>query len=59
MDFEELNDMAIVASRKLKWQRVNKKNITDSMITLMALADKKKINLEDALLNRIEELHKK
>lgn len=73
-NFEELNDMAIIAVKKkgveifgepgikllrtLKASENPEQDIIKLIIFLMFLADQHKINLEDALLNKIEEIHR-
>lgn len=75
MEFEEINDMAIIAVQRkgmnsfrensikkiknLKHRQKIEKCITENIIVLMYLADKHRINLEDTLLNKIEALNRK
>jgi len=59
MEFDEVCDMAVFAGKKMKFKKLSKSNIVESIIYLMYLADKKKINLEDAILDKIEMVNKK
>lgn len=72
MDFEEISDMAVNAVARKGMgsfgnpfkliRNLDKENIEEeivnSIIILMFLASQYKLNLEDALLNKIEDIHK-
>ncbi len=61
---EEIGEIALqINNSTLKRKPINIKNlgeeISDSMMLLIFLAHQNKINLEDALLNKIEEINKR